>query len=586
MEPTRRDLFALAAATPLSRGWDADFDRAIVAAAVQYLDGAYDPAERMIRRNVGSDYHYHTSVRGHVVHPTRDSLDYSLLLLEAGRDERACEVISRTVALQETDPQSRWYGIWGYYLEEPAPKMAPADWNWADFNGSVLLLIEFRHGARLPASLRGRVIEAIRHAAYSVRRRNVAMTYTNIAVQGTFVTLAAAELLKDDDLGRYAVDRLHRFARTVDETGSFAEYNSPTYCNVTIANLTRMRMFVKNLPVRPLVERIHERAWLHLARHWHAPSRQLAGPMSRCYQTDIGKPLWIQKALGGRLQFATADEVRNGSVRVPGEVGILQYRCPDHLARNFLELDSPREHRELFTGKVQGATWLDRSWCLGSVNRGDFWVQRRGLLAYWRGGHLQARVTKDDYDFASALLYTVQQKGKVLGMVNFRTPGGDKHPSLDPIKEGQFACRRLRLRFDITGEATARQKGGTAEIAAGPVNIRITARAARFAGRPARFSIARESGVLVVSLDWLEAPATVRWRDVPEAFAAFTLGFDSDEPAYSEAIEAGTARLHWGDLELTGSIMPAAVSAQDRAFQDRIGGRPVPFVRLSDEKLV
>jgi len=88
-----------------------------------------------------------------------------------------------------------------------------------------------------------------------VRRRNVAMSYTNIAVMGAFVTLAAAEMLGDANLAAYAPDRLRRFARAVDETGGFAEYNSPTYTHVTIANLTRLRMLVRDEDSRALGRR-------------------------------------------------------------------------------------------------------------------------------------------------------------------------------------------------------------------------------------------------------------------------------------------------------------------------------------------
>ena len=198
-------------------------------------------------------------------HPTRDSLDYALLLLEAGGEERAAralKIIERVIALQEKDSDSKWYGIWGYYLEEPAPKMAPADWNWADFNGSLLLLIENRHGAKLPTALRKSVSESIRHAAYSVRRRNVAMTYTNIAVQGTFVTLAAAEVRGDKDLLAYARERLTRFARTVDETGSFNEYNSPTYTIVALEELARLKEHARTPEALPLIDEAYEEAQL------------------------------------------------------------------------------------------------------------------------------------------------------------------------------------------------------------------------------------------------------------------------------------------------------------------------------------
>lgn len=632
MQTRRAHCQSLLLAPALAAGeapWGPEWDRAVTEAALERLDGAFDPRENMLARRIGAEYRYHTSLRATVAHPTRDSLDYALLLLEAGRDGRALAVIERVTALQETDPAGKWYGLWGYYLEEPAPKMAPADWNWADFNGSLLLLIETRHGARLPAALRAKVREAIRHAAYSVRRRNVAMTYTNIAIQGTFVTLAAAELLEDRDLDAYASDRLRRFAATVDGTGSFAEYNSPTYANVSVANLTRIRMTVRDKAALELTERIHRRAWLHLAKHWHAPTRQLAGPMSRSYSTDIGAPLWIQKALGGRLAFATLAAIRSGDVSAPGEVAQLDYRCPEELAPLFLELPAPRQHREVFlpapapVRPVQGTTWLERDYCLGSVNRGDFWVQRRPLLGYWGGPARPARwiamrIVKDDYDFASGLLYTAQERSCVLGLAAFRTPGGDKHPSLDPVKDGEFTASRLRLALELAGapaDAKILVNGKAWAGGALPAQARLTiglggakvcfeVRRARFGDSPGALSLDRESRTLTISLDLLRAdkPRLVRWRDLPEAYAAFTLTMEGGAGAIEEFdrraaawafradIEAGVAKLAWrtaaGELSLTGPVRPAAVSEQDRAFTELLDGKPVPLERLSGERLV
>lgn len=227
------------------------------------LEQRFDRAERMLRTFVGSEYRYHTTVRNREVDPTRDSNEYALLLLEAGDEasrDRVVAILDRVLELQDVDPSSKWYGLWSYFREEPPHHMDPADWNWADFHGALLVLIEHRHGHRLPEKLRERVRLAIGHAAASIRRRNVTMNYTKIAVQGTFVTLAAARILSDADLGSYALDRLHRFARTVVQTGSFAEYNSPTYTHVTLANLTRMRLLLRDESCFPLIERIHTRS--------------------------------------------------------------------------------------------------------------------------------------------------------------------------------------------------------------------------------------------------------------------------------------------------------------------------------------
>jgi len=641
MPLTRREscrlCLVLAGAPPTvrtgSENWTLEWDHALVAAAVERLDESFDPQESMLARRLGADYHYHTSLRGRVVHLTRESLDYALLLLEAGGDERrqrAAQIIQRVVALQEVDGQSKWYGIWGYYLEEPAPQMSPADWNWADFNGALLLLIEGRHGSRLPDWLRRAVRQSIRHAAYSVRRRNVPMTYTNIAVQGTFVTLAAGELLEDQELESYALERLHRFAGTVDQTGSFAEYNSPTYAQVTIANLVRIRMLVKNLGALALADHIHHRAWLHLGKRWHLPTRQLAGPMSRCYQTDTGAPVWIQKALRGRLSFVSLEDLRQKRVSVPGEVGILDHRCPSDLTPLFLRPVGARQHREWFlpaeppVRPVHGTTWLESAFCLGSVNRSDLWIQRRPLLAYWGGAqrpacYLQLRFLKDDYDFASALFYSAQERNFVLGLVSFRSPGGDKHGSLDPIQNGEFTASRLRVRFDLSGvpegarilahgqPITKLAEELPVETALaldlGGARLWLRPRAAVFGDRPGRLSLTREDSLLTISLDLMRSPqpVLVKWKQVPTAYAAFTLALEAGRGklddfhlrasvcAFQQQAGAGATRLFWntpaGTLAVQGGTRVTTVAEQDRIFLDTLNGEPVPLVRLSQEKL-
>lgn len=614
---TRRHFCAAAATAPAfpapADRWTAEWDRALLESALAGQDTAWDPAERLLKRRLGNDYSYHSGLRATFVHPTRDSIEYALALLEAGGDARARraeEAIARILEIQDTDPKSKWYGIWGWYMEEPPSKMVPAaDWNWADFNGSIMLLIELRHGRRLPSELRARMREGIRHAAASVRRRNITMNYTNIAVKGTFVTLAAAETLEDRDLMGYATDRLRRFAANLDQTGSFAEYNSPTYANVTIANLTRMRMYVKDPASLALAGKIHERAWLHLGKHWHAPSRQLAPPMSRCYRTDIGQPMWMQKALGNRLRFATLDDIRERRAPGSAETAMLDYRCPESVAPLFLSLPEPRQHRELFTGVVQGTTWLDRRYALGSTNRSNFWVQSRGLAGYWgeggrTSGYLQLRFLKDDYDFTSALLYSVQERNCALGLVTFRTPGGDKHPSLDPVRDGQFRASRLRLRLDLGGVPETAQyvvRDRDVVVDTGMVKIWMQVPAARLGELDGKWTVAREGGLLTLSFDLLNGnePVPVRWADQARAFAVFTLAVeDSSEPLsrFSDRMRAahfravGETEWEWkspaGVLGLAGGVKPAAFAEQEKAFRDTAGGKPVPVVRLSDDRLV
>jgi hypothetical protein len=581
------------------RPWTTEWDRVLLERAVASLDERYDPIERMLRARLDGSWRYHTNIRNAEVHPTRETLEYALALLELGRTEHAAAVIERVVDLQDTDAESKWYGIWGWYVEEPPPAMSPADWNWADFLGATLLEIEFRHGRLLEPSLRARVRAAIAHAARSVQRRNVSMNYTNIAVQGTFVVLAAAQLLDDDGLREYASDRVQRLSHAIDDTGSFAEYNSPTYMSVTIANLTRIRMYVRAEAALRIARALEHRAWLHLARHWHAATRQLSGPRSRAYSTDLGKPLWLQKALDNRVQFAGFEQLRG-----PTAVALTDWRCPVELVPSFTGTGRAREHRELFVAgpegvrPVQGTTWLEPAFSLGSVNRGDFWVQRRPVLAYYArpGGaacYVQLRVLKDDYDFSSALLYSVQSRNYVLGLITFRSPGGDRHISLDPITDGQFDAQRLRVRLDFGGATsiTRMLAGGTEAYMELTEDLRLAIqfREAAFGAERAAATHETEDGIFTLSLDLIRRKKTIRWADLKQAYVLFTLVIERTSDSLEDWREriAGTHFADWqwqtpaGRLGIRGLTRVATVGEHDRAFREQIDGRDVPIVRLA-----
>lgn len=191
--------------------------------ALEPLHARYDPAERLLREPFRSPG-YHTALSGGMVHPTRSSLQYALALLDTGDDalrERALDIIRRVVALQDPNPESRTYGIWSWFLEEPLGKMSPPDWNWADFLGVTLLQIARDHRDRLPPEVRDLVDAALQHAARSIQRRNVGPDYTNIALMGTYVTLATAELYDLEDLRAYATARLRRLHEHVTQQGAF-----------------------------------------------------------------------------------------------------------------------------------------------------------------------------------------------------------------------------------------------------------------------------------------------------------------------------------------------------------------------------
>jgi hypothetical protein len=589
-------------------GWPAAWNRILIEEAISAEAPRFDEKEALVTRLFGPGYRYYTKLREGRVHDLRASAEYALALLEIGAKTgiiRAEQTLNRVCALQDTDPASKWYGIWGYYLEEPPAKMDVADWNWADFLGGTLLLVDIRHGTGLEAGLRARIRESIHHAALSVQRRNLDAAYTSVAVKGTFVCAAAAERLGLADLADYARERMARFEAYVGESGSFAEYNSPVYARVTLTDLTRMRMYLRPGPVRDGAAQIESRLWLHLARHWDGFRKQFAGPMSRCYETDLGEPFWLEKSLGGRLGLA--DPALRGQYG-DLDTAIHDFHCPEQLAPAFLQSAS-YFRREVFRAPqgpgrpVQGTTFVSPDFSVGTVNQGDFWVQSRPLLAYFGGSDRPAhivrlRVVKDGYDFASALLWTVQLEGNVLGLVNFRSPGGDRHPTLDPIRNGEFKCGRLFLELAFEGLAadfSFRKEGDTGRIAAGGMNAVFGLRGGRFQSRTLRLEGSSTSRTATFTVDFKppEQAGPVRWASTGDAWAIFTLvlsGQSLESQTWPCRIEDAAGRIHarWdtpsGSLELSGLARVATMEEHANSFGEKINSQDIPLVRLEESK--
>ncbi|MFE6664599.1 hypothetical protein ACFVFH_13715 [Streptomyces sp. NPDC057697] len=593
----------------------ASYDRALLRAALDEGDRCWDAEANLLR--VEAPYNpIHTHIKGGLAHPTRNSLHYALLLLErdgAGDAERAHAVILRIAGLQDRSPENPTYGIWGYYAEEPAAEMDPADWNWADFLGIALLLVHARHGDRLPAGVRHELRESVRHAAAAIVRRNVPMTYTNVAVMGTFVTLAAGRLLDDEELFAYGKDRMVRLARAIDGTGSFTEFNSPSYWGVVLQTLTLIREHVDDPEVLELDDRLHDRLWQHFLARWHPPTRQLSGPMARCYSNDLGVPPFLAKAARGALGAPVPSPVR-GEMST-GLDACVDYRMPDWVLPGLRELAGEHEHRELFTGGLApetGTTWLDPVTTLGSVNHQDTWLQRRPLFGHWvrpdgSAGHLHVHLVKDDgaedFDFASGVLSTVQSGPDVAWLAGFACPAGDRHHHLDMITPGdRFRARSLRLVVDLIGAppvAETSVTGGRVELDLGTARLDFHLAGGSFGGRtPTARLVPRADGVRIeVVLFESAAPVELDWAELGDTFAAGTLSLvPSGAPrGTAPAPEVGTrgdlAELRWTTPRghrLTVRGGRSAVSREEHAalHSATLDGAAPPSPRLSDAPLV
>ncbi|HEX2739724.1 MAG TPA: hypothetical protein VHM69_04700 [Rubrobacter sp.] len=464
----------------------------------------YSEEHRMLGVSwAGPDYHTRVP-QGAWVHPTRESLDYALNLLKSESQERAAAVVRKVLELQDTDPTSETYGIWPWLLEEPLSEMDPPDWNWADFCGARLAQMLVEHAGVLPGDLIRDTRTALGHAAATIFRRNVGPAYTNIAVMGAGVTLAAGELLDEPRLSDYGRRRLRNIVEHTEHHGGFNEYNSPTYTVVTLSECERMLQLVRDPSARADAEMLRLLAWRTIAERYHPGTHQWSGPHSRAYSDRL------DAGISGFLSERTGVEVRphpkaglrdrfEGTAPLPCPSGLVdRFRSPPH---GETELRSTFIRRAGEGDSIQGTTWMSEDACLGSVSRDNLWDQRHARLGYWRTEEdpavvLRLRFLHDGRDFSSACARNAQSGPRILSAIGLLTGMGDAHHQLDRTADGAFDAEDFRVRYELVGEGVAGRalEGSRFELSAGSCQAIVHTAPGRFGPHELVWEMERAEG--------------------------------------------------------------------------------------------
>lgn len=556
-------LATAAAATAADGPGERQLDRYL-----QVVQRNYSPQVHMLGSAFSSPGYHSRVAQGTWVHPTRQSLDYAAALLARhapGDAERAAAVIRAVLKLQDTDPESRTFGIWPWVLEEPLEKMTPPDWNWADFCGARLATMLHNHGGRLPDGLRAAMLRSVGCAARAIRHRNVQPSYTNIAIMGGGVCAAAGELTGDADMLHYGRTRLQQTVAHARRDGGFTEYNSPTYTMVALWESERTLHLVRDQATRAAAESLRRIAWKTIAESFHPATGQWAGPHSRAY-TDYLLPavvdyLTAQTGAGIEVHPSVRDR---GRVRPPMPFPHLP--CPADLRSRFERLPTdPLDVQRTFTrgssakAAVVGTTWLSGVACLGSVNHSTLWTQRRALIGYWKTPAdsavvFRVRFLHDDRDFASMAANMAQRGPRALIVVYPLRHHGDWHVSLDRPRDGTFSARDLRLRFELRGQQVdARQLDSSHyELAAGSQRVVVHTLAGRFNGQPIRWTIGRDRDkVFVDGICYQGEPQRFDFSQLDDVAAAAGMELLSraqriaDAAPRFETSQGGNVRARW-----------------------------------------
>ena len=416
------------------------------------LHERYDPEEKMITSTLHG-YNYHTDAESGVFHDIRSSFSYAVSLLDLGDKQytqRAFDVIEKTISLQDQDTTSRSCGVWPYYQEEPlATKKTPIDYNWADFNAVYLLDVWMGHQEEIPSALKPTIKNSIILAAKAIKKRNCQPGYTNIAIMGIYVTYMVSHLFDLPEMQEYAQNRMKKFYDYTLDKGGFTEYNSPTYTFTALDELYHMKMHIMEPSAKQMIDSLYSIGWEMIAKHYHQPTGQWAGPHCRSYSTLVSPSFYAILKEGSNGKVVTGIEGKRRDMKI-------KHQIPEYLLHYFLSPKYPRTEIDTFekvSPKIIGTTYLTVRYVLSTANLSSFWNQRRPFLAYWgdlkNPKYLQVRFLHDDYDFTSVNFQSQQKDGKVLAGISFSTNGGDKHPSFDRLKDGKFKAKDLRLRFEF-----------------------------------------------------------------------------------------------------------------------------------------
>jgi hypothetical protein len=422
---------------------------------------------------------YHSNFeKGTRVHPTRSVMDYAAYFLASPLKEHQDQgntLLEKVLALQDQNPESKTFGVWSWYAEEPLTQMAYVDYNWADFQGAVLAVILHDFSDRLSDDIREKAKKSLEYCCCAIIKRNVHPSYTNIAIMGAVVTATAGEILETPEFLDYGRKRIQRNLDYYKEAGGFNEYNSPTYTMVVIQELERMLYLVSDSECRTVATELLGEAWKIVAEHYHVPTGEWAGPHARSYSDRLSHQ--TRNGILSRAGLLPKNTVTD-SIQLVSMVPV-----PNSLQHFFKEIPQNQVERCHVFAKgrpafeVSGTTWMDSTATLGTATYHTFWEQNRGLIGYWTNSNLltpvlRLRFLHNGSDFSSAWGRHWQSGTKIVSAIGLLKDRGSMHPSFDrPWKTGTFNATSFHIVYQLEApNATVKTLSSNRfELTAGPI---------------------------------------------------------------------------------------------------------------------
>ncbi|MCL1919550.1 MAG: hypothetical protein FWG50_00505 [Kiritimatiellaeota bacterium] len=196
---------------------------------------------------------------------------------------RIAELLPLAEGLQDTDPESRAYGNFRWYLRDAAV----ADFNAVDFCMQHGALLWTFHKDRLDPATRERFLHVLKLGLHGLIKHRPRETYTNIAILNASDLILLGEALGDAGAVQEGERRLTSFLRTIYDDG-IHEFVSPTYYAVNVECLMLLAEICPHERVREMADALLHYFWTDIALNYFAPSQRLGGSHSRTYDYAFG----------------------------------------------------------------------------------------------------------------------------------------------------------------------------------------------------------------------------------------------------------------------------------------------------------
>ncbi|KAF3764102.1 hypothetical protein M406DRAFT_260292 [Cryphonectria parasitica EP155] len=275
--------------------------------SMSFLDEIYDPVVGYLW------YFYFPLAAGK--HETRSTVWYAagLLRRNQGNDvNEAVRIIESVIGDQQKNVSDQWYGDYTKYPEEPTvgtawyPESIYNSWdpNWRGFIGTTLVVIYEEYGSLLPASTRSLILESMRNNTIGDSYRvggvdgdNLYPAYSNPALMRAATSGWTGRKLNDSNLTSAGEAYAQEVIDLFDLNNTLSEFNSATYCGVSLFALT---LWAKYLPESSVMgangARMIKDIWTTVGELYNANLRNIAGPWDRTYGWDQNLYVGIMNA--------------------------------------------------------------------------------------------------------------------------------------------------------------------------------------------------------------------------------------------------------------------------------------------------